>query len=360
DGVGRYRLRLVEAMLAPMDVDTLLEQGDDAHLDLPLGTFTTTLGTSAAVAMGFEESVEAGALLTLLPIYETRSSAAFHATLKTLCDLYGLRKDEFDRVSNESLYLVNMNSARSDKARMLDHAVAGTIVEVGPGGGVVLDLIADRFPDSRVVGLDISHMVVEALRAKKSREGRRWEIVEGDAYEMPALMGPASVQTVVFCSVLHEIYSYVEHPCDDGVRRKFQLEAVRDLLRASYRTLAPGGRIVIRDGVMPAPATRLLEFHTDDGLPSLELFADQFEGRTIMFERVGTRQVRMTAADAMEFLYCYTWGPESFPYEVREQYGILTYSDYQRHLVDWLSDPAVHDGHLPQLVELPVEQRSYL
>ena len=30
----------------------------------------------------------------------------------------------------------------------------------------------------------------------------------------------------------------------------------------------------------------------------------------------------------MEFLYTYTWGPASFPYEVRELYGILPYDDY--------------------------------
>ena len=30
----------------------------------------------------------------------------------------------------------------------------------------------------------------------------------------------------------------------------------------------------------------------------------------------------------MEFLYTYTWGPASFPYEVRELYGILEYDDY--------------------------------
>lgn len=47
----------------------------------------------------FKESPEATALLTLLPIYESKSSAAFHAALKALCDLYGLRNDDFNQVA---------------------------------------------------------------------------------------------------------------------------------------------------------------------------------------------------------------------------------------------------------------------
>ena len=69
--------------------------------------------------------------------------------LKSLCDLYGLRKDEFDRVANEASYLATMNAARTDKERMLDFVRPGRIVEIGPGGGVVLDLLEARFPTRR-------------------------------------------------------------------------------------------------------------------------------------------------------------------------------------------------------------------
>ena len=57
----------------------------------------------------------------------------------------------------------------------------------------------------------------------------------------------------------------------------------------------------------------------------------------------------------MEFLYTYTWGPASFPYEVRELYGILTYDDYVAHLVAWCGG----DG-AARVVALPPELRSYL
>ena len=352
DAVPRYRRRLVEAALgrhAPRDLMAMA-----AGLG-PLGAFETRLGDGEAIVVDYRDSDEAAALVRLLAIYETRSSARFHATLKALCDLYGLRKDEFDRVANEGAYLASMNAARGDKARMLDFVRPGRIVEVGPGGGVVLDLLEDRFPDSEVIGLDASAEVVAALEARRGRDRRRWRIVRADAYELAAHVGEGTVDTVVLCSVLHEIYSYVERRGDDGVARRFQLASVRDLLQAVWRALRPGGRIVIRDGITPPPATRRLRFLAADGREFFDLFCAQFEGRPIARRDLADGRVELSAADAMEFLYTYTWGPDSFPYEVREQYGVLPYDEYHRHIVDWLGGPDV-----VRVLPLPPEMRSYL
>lgn len=358
-----YRVRLIEALVEPLTLEAILDAPRGTLLaDSALGTFATDIGGTTAVALRFTESVEASALLTLLPIYETRSSAAFHATLKTLCDLYGLRKDEFDRVANEALYLVHMNSARSDKARMLDHVRPGRIVEVGPGGGVILDMLEERFPDAEVIGLDVSRMVVEALHARRQRDGRRWTILEADAFELAERMGEGTLSTVIFCSLLHEIYSYCEYVDPvTGERGRFRLESVRNLLQASYRALEPGGRLVIRDGVMPPPGVRILELVADDAREFFDLFVAQFEGRRISFEEVAGsagKRVRLSTADAMEFLYTYTWGAESFPYEVREQYGVLPYEAYRDAVLGWLSE--VDAAHPPRWIELPAEERSYL
>ena len=353
DGTVPYRVRLVEALLGPLSVEQLL---DGAAPAAALGTFDLEIGGTRAVALAFEESEEAAALLTLLPIYEKKSSAAFHATLKTLCDLYGLRKDEFDRVSNETLYLAHMNSARSDKARMLDHARPGRIVEVGPGGGVVLDLLEQRFPSSEVIGIDVSRMVIEALEARRKAEGRRWRVIEADAFRLPDFVGTATVDTVVYCSVLHEIYSYVDFASDaTGERGRFRLESVRDLLRASWRTLVPGGRLVIRDGVMPPPGARVVRFLTPEARELFDLFVKQFEARKVAFEPVAgaADRVRLSSADAMEFLFKLTWGAESFPYEIREQYGVLPYEAYRDAILGWL-------GPTARWVPLTVEERSYL
>ncbi|MEO7093527.1 MAG: methyltransferase, partial [Polyangiales bacterium] len=296
-----------------------------------------------AIVIDYTDTAESAALVTLLGLYETRSQIAFHTMLKALCDLYGLRKDEFDRVANEANYLQTMNAARSDKERMLDFVKAGTIVEIGPGGGVVLDLLEARFPTSQVIGLDLSREVVGALEGRARAGAKHWTVVLGAAEELAAHVPAAD--TVVFCSILHEVYSYTEP--------KFQLASVQRVVRAAFDVLRPGGRIVIRDGVMPPPGTRRIRMLAPDVRATLDLYAAQFEGRPIKFTelapemegagerwRPGETRVEMSAADAMEFLYTYTWGPASFPYEVRELYGILPYGEYVAQLVAWCGGEA--------------------
>ena len=361
DGPGvRYRTRLVEAALGAVPIRALLTGTASTG---PLGALSARLAHPTdpdAIVLDYVDTDESAALITLLGLYETRSQAAFHAMLKALCDLYGLRKDELDRVANEASYLATMNAARSDKARMLDFVRPGRIVEVGPGGGIVLDLLEERFPDSEVIGLDLSQEVVAALaqRARLPRAsggpagedargemiGRRWRVVLGAAEELPRLV-PGPVDTVVFCSILHEVYSYTEP--------RFSLESVRRVVAAAFAALAPGGRLVIRDGVMPPPGTRRIRMLAPDVRPTLALYAAQFEGRPIRFAELDPDRVEMTAADAMEFLYTYTWGPASFPYEVRELYGILPYDKYAAKLVEWCGGPAA-----ARIVDNPL--RSYL
>ncbi len=326
----RYRLRLVEAAIASTPMRTLLTGG--ASLG-PLGTLSARLGHPTdldTIVVDYQDTDESAALVTLLGTYETRSQVAYHTMLKALCDLYGLRKDEFDRVANEANYLATMNAAKSDKQRMLDFVRPGTIVEIGPGGGVVLDLLAERFGDSEIIGVDLSREVIAALEGRAKSTGATWRVTLGAAEDLATLVPEAD--TVVFCSILHEVFSYTEP--------RFQLASVERVVKAAYAVLRPGGRIVIRDGVMPPPGTRRIEMIAPDVRSTLELFCAQFEGRRITYTELSPSRVEMTTADAMEFLYTYTWGAASFPYEVRELYGILPYDEYVAALLAWCGPTA--------------------
>lgn len=328
---ARYRVRLVEAALAQRSLRELLAGG--ASLG-PLGTLSARLASASApdaIVIDFVDTEESAALITLLGLYETRSQVAFHQMLKSLCDLYGLRKDEFDRVANESHYLATMNAARTDKDRMLDLVKPGRIVEIGPGGGVVLDLLEARFPASEIIGVDLSREVIAALEQRARVDQRRWKVQLGAAEQLAV----KDIDTVVFCSILHEVYSYTEP--------RFQLASVERVIRAAYASLVPGGRIVIRDGVMPPPGTRRIQLVAPDARATFDVYVAQFEGRPITYRTLDDGRVELSTADAMEFLYTYTWGAASFPYEVRELYGILQYDAYVDALLSWCPGAVVVD-----------------
>ncbi len=342
DSTTPYRWRLLESLLAKLSFPQIMS-GETLH---GLIKVQTQYSGQRAMLLDLEESKEASALLTLLAVFERKSSANYHLILKMLCDAYDLRKDDFDRLQNEDAYLSTMNAARSDKERMLSYARPGRIVEIGPGGGVVLDLLETHFPNSEIIGVDVSKSVIEHLETRRSVEQRRWRTEQADAFQLGQSFEPESVDTIIFCSVLHEIFSYVE---TDGQR--YQLRSVQQILQAAFQCLRPGGRILIRDGVLPAPGECVLEFLQPEARTFFELYAQQFAARAVRFDALDDTRVRVSTWDAAEFLLKYTWGAASFPYEIREQYCVLEYNAYLEVMLECLPDAVA--------VPLPGSLRSY-
>jgi len=347
----RYPVRLLETLLDRTSFSALSagQLGSDDH-DHALVSFAASKGGEEALVVEMRSSPEAHALLTLLPIYEHKEAAGFHNTLKALCDLYGLRKDDFDRVANESSYLSTMNAGRADKARMLEYVRPGLIVEVGPGGGVVLDLLHEKFSGSRIIGIDASSAVLDAHDARWGKQAP-YELVHGDAFELAKHVKDSTADTVILCSVLHEVFSYVSWASDPKCApERFSWGSVEKLVEATFKALKPGGRLIVRDGVRPADEMRVIELTDPDWQASLDLFAKSFEGRAISIERLSDSierrsdgapeakgakhpRVKMNAPDLYEYLTTVTWGPAAFPYEVREQRAIATRSEMLERLL---------------------------
>ncbi|OKP98897.1 class I SAM-dependent methyltransferase [Paenibacillus sp. P46E] len=268
---------------------------------------------------------------------EAEKSALYERAVLMLFDLFELRRDAFDRFHNEDTYLSQMNETADYKAVILEYVTGRKVLDIGPGGGVLLDLIEERMPGVIPVGIDISSNVVEALRQKKQREGRRWEVLQGDALNLKDFVEPGTVDTVIFSSILHELYSYVPL---NGV--KFNHETVAAALVSSFEVLADGGAIIIRDGIMSEPVNqrRRVRFLEAGGMAALERYAKDFAGRDIQVEHVDEQEVLMPVNDAMEFLYTYTWGEEAYIHEVQEQFGYFTPSQYKAFIQQTLGERA--------------------
>lgn len=252
---------------------------------------------------------------------EAEKSPLYEKAVLLLFDLFGLRRDAYDRFHNEESYLNDMNSTGDYKKVILDYITGTAVLDIGPGGGVLLDLIEERLPHARPVGIDISSNVIEALEKRKRLEHKAWEVLKGDALNLRDYVKPGGVDTVIFSSILHELYSYIE---TDGSR--FNTATVEAALLSAYEVLAPGGRIIIRDGIMTEPEDtwRRIRFHEADGMEWLNRYASDFKGRVISYEQLADAEVRMPVNDAMEFLYTYTWGAEAYVHEVQEQFGYFT------------------------------------
>ncbi|MDF0752807.1 hypothetical protein NLU14_21515, partial [Marinobacter sp. 71-i] len=95
-----------------------------------------------------------------------------------------------------------------------------------------------------------------------------WEVLQGDALALKDYVEAGSVDTVIFSSILHELYSYIPY---NGAR--FNRDTVAAALRSAFDVLSDGGRIIIRDGIMTEPdARRVIRFLQPDGPAWLERY----------------------------------------------------------------------------------------
>ena len=112
---------------------------------------------------------------------------------------------------------------------------------MGSGGGVLLDLLEERYPDKQIIGTDIADNVLQVLEKKKKEDGHAWTVRRQNFVDG---LFPEKVYAIIFSSILHEIFSYTE--TENG---RFELSSVKEALRNAYDSLNPGGRLIIRDGV---------------------------------------------------------------------------------------------------------------
>ncbi|MBQ4031660.1 MAG: class I SAM-dependent methyltransferase [Bacilli bacterium] len=319
--INLFKKRIVEEYLRNIELDDILNN----HLYLsPHISFKLTK-TNNALLFDFKFSIQATKLIDFCMVAST-SDSIYKKSIYLLYDLFGFRKDEYDRFYNEIEYLNTMNSSLQYKAKILDYMVGKNILDVGPGGGALMDLIEERDPSLNVYGIDISANVIDTLSKKKLKEKKAWNLVKGDALNLQDYFEKGSLDTIIYSSIIHELYSYIPY---EG--KKFNINTVIKALKSAYDILSVNGRIIIRDGIKTEPENqyRIIEFRNIEDLKILDRYCHDFKGRKITYEKVDDNKVKMLVNDAMEFLYTYTWGEDSYPLEVQEQFGYLTPSEYK-------------------------------
>lgn len=223
---------------------------------------------------------------------------------------------------NSNLYYSRMNGSMDNKKIILDYIKGKNILDVGPGGGVLLDLISNTFNDKKLFGIDNSTQVVNLLKDK-------YNVINGDAININKYFD--DLDTIIFSSILHEIYSYTG----------FSKNNVITSISNAYKSLNNGGRIIIRDGIMSNDAIRIIEFKNIEDIKILDRYCNDFKGRKITYEKLSDNKVKMKINDAMEFLYTYTWGEKSYIREVQEQFGYFTLNEYVKIIKETLPNSKI-------------------
>ncbi|MBR1685477.1 MAG: methyltransferase domain-containing protein [Clostridia bacterium] len=287
-------------------------------------------GISLLIGVSFPPACEK--LIDFCVEAERSGVLSYEKSIKILYDTFGFRRDSFDRLSNEESYLSTMNDAEgSTKLQILDYVTGETVVDVGSGGGVLLDALEARYPEKTVIGTDISQNVIEVLQKKRQQEQHHWHAIKHNFVEGPF---PEKADSILFSSILHEIYSYTD--LGDGL---FDPKSLRLALENAASSLRSGGRIIIRDGVKTDRSDQMkILFKAPDGYAFFESFLQDFRGMDALGEaKVGMcSKAENTVVTEFnfgrEFLYTYTWGKASFPHEVQECFGYYTLEEFKQAL----------------------------
>lgn len=333
--VNLYKKRIIEKYLLNMSIDDILNNNipKNEHVRYCVDDMSSSKDTLSF----FFKFSRAGQKLIEFCEEAEKSSSIYERGVILLYDLFGFRKDAYDRFNNEQSYLEKMNGSIDYKSIILDYIVGKDIVDVGPGGGALMDMISSKMPNKNIVGIDISENVISDLKMRKKRENREWDVLKGDVMNLKEYVEKESLDTIIFSSIIHELFSYIVY---EGMN--FNHNTIKVVLKNSFDCLRKGGRIIIRDGIMTEPneQKRIIEFKDHDGLKFLERYSKDFKGREIKYNLIKDNFVEMNVNDCMEFLYTYTWGEDSYVHEVNEQFGYFTPSEYRNFVMDVLGSDA--------------------
>ena len=204
------------------------------------------------------------------------------------------------------------------------------ILDVGCGSGFMLEALEMSNPTAELSGIDLNIEAINRLQLL----GKNWKLYHEDFLNF----NEKNYDTVIFSSILHEISSY-----NSDLSKRFTSIPIKESFIKTNEVLKDGGSIIIRDGLM-VPEDNinnqlLVTFNDPNEVEWLYRFQEDFKGfdKSKVNKDIITsypNEYLVSEAFLKEFLYTYTWGPESYHREINERFGILERNEWIRLLND--------------------------
>lgn len=207
---------------------------------------------------------------------------------------------------NFEKYVELMEGSLKEKAVIIPHIKGRRILDFGSGSGSLLVYLKSIDESFTTIAIDND----PDMRALISAKG----IVDGVYEKLSEVKG--GVDTIIFNSVLHEVYSYGDRDPDDPTKE------VKNLLKEACSMLLPGGRIIIRDGFLEMSEGKNAEVRIKETDFDVDKYIKDYPFGT-KIKRAG-EIVSGPFNDVKEFLNKLTWGKASYDREIQEKINFLS------------------------------------
>ena len=240
--------------------------------------------------------------------------------------------DGHHRPQLEARYFERMASSLGDKQRIIGYLPdfeGASVLDVGAGGGELSNALSGL--GYEVTSIDASDDAVMRLQDKYPHLTTH-QLLANHAHSI----GDEKFDAIVCSSILHEVFSY-----GDDQHSKGEYASLDSAFESFRRVLKSGGKLIIRDGVLPENwqerGTITLGEEHDSSVVETYLKMCPFSnghaghetGSIVQLNKIGDKTYEGNARSLMEFAYTYTWGLESYPRETQELYGVKTLKEYE-------------------------------
>jgi len=218
-----------------------------------------------------------------------------------------------DDIVNPQRYLERMSKPLQEKLRVANFFPDGvkSVLDVGCADGVVTIALAEMFPEIKFVGIDLNREFIDIAKEKSSELKN---ITFENVYLRERLANPERFDVVLFCSVLHEFYSYGEG-----------ISTVVKALADAHEILKPNGSLIIRDMV-------LFDYMKDSDLWTERIekkIKSKGELTNLVADFENTFEPLTKTKPINHFLLKYMYG-DNWQREGKENYVPVTFEQYDR------------------------------